>query len=231
VRYLDPSGKSILDTIEGQGSSLFEEFIVPIILKMEPDWSTVNNYYDNSQLNLPRYINNQNSSVIKAARFGGYDLSYNGCEIIAIYNTMEKIRKPQKLCDIISYFENNALGLHSPNAMWGILPERDDMDNYFEQMGCDVEKVNKLDKVDELKENYDAIIVSYWNSSKDKKKGIHTVAVLKLREYQDTWCVLNGTSEGTTSISSIQDFINEKDQSGDKKKFINARGVKLKEGT
>ncbi|MCM1363967.1 MAG: hypothetical protein NC122_02500 [Faecalibacterium sp.] len=59
------------------------------------------NYRHNMTINLPDdYINGQGKGEVSKMKYGFFDMSWNGCEMIAIYNAMRDIGRPNSLQQI-----------------------------------------------------------------------------------------------------------------------------------
>lgn len=136
------------------------------------------NTYDMVE-NLP-LISSQSFSYIKDMKYGRYTLDYCGCEIIATYNLLILINKPQQLPNIISEFELNDMYYFSTFTKGGFGTSPNDLYRYFKAHKI---KYSKTKKIKDLKSQLDKkksgkFIVGYWNS-KTIFDGIHTVCVKK----------------------------------------------------
>ena len=59
------------------------------------------NYRSNRDIDLgSEPINGQGTGSVSVCRYGLFPMSYNGCEIIAVYNLRLLLGTPRPLCDI-----------------------------------------------------------------------------------------------------------------------------------
>ncbi len=120
-------------------------------------------------------VNGQGCGEVSKMRYGLFPMSYNGCEIIAIYNLLLlENRKSFSLAEIAREMYPVAW------AFWGIFGSNVYVvDKFFNRHGIPCEKTLSLDKfVDELgKRKYG--ILSMWNAH-HPFDGVHTVCVEKV---------------------------------------------------
>ena len=60
-----------------------------------------------SPTNRNSYIYNQYNSYVSNMNYGGFKISFNGCELIAVYNVLHKMNKKEPFYKIIHYAEIN----------------------------------------------------------------------------------------------------------------------------
>lgn len=128
-----------------------------------------------------KYVENQ--PQWKDVRFGKRsDMAYSGCEILAVYNALLSLGEclsALELVELISTFEGKG-------AVWagqlGTAPGA--ICKYFRKRGYKTEIRYWRDEstVNELGEEYDTIIVMFYNDAHDIFKMIHTVNISKDKE-------------------------------------------------
>ena len=98
------------------------------------------NYEYNSTIDLSKYdgkyINDQNTGPVSQLKFGNRQMYYNGCEIIATYNAMRTLGKPEDIRDIAYEYEKDGKML---GGEFGTNPYA--AQRYFERKGYKVETV------------------------------------------------------------------------------------------
>ena len=136
-------------------------------------YSTLVNIYNNAEYNYKKnnkaikgfsdYIKDQSSNLCNKLRYGDYSLSYNGCELIAIYNALRYIKKEQPLPKIILEAELNYLQLAFSSGFWGTDPLK--IKHYLNAHNIKYSMMttyNKSDFVTKV-ESSRITIVSTWN--------------------------------------------------------------------
>ncbi|MBR6071030.1 MAG: hypothetical protein IKP78_10610 [Ruminococcus sp.] len=106
-------------------------------------------------------INGQGTGDVSKLKYGLFHMSYNGCEVISVYNALCYIGKPQPLQDIAFYLEKY-------RVLMGVF-------------GCNVFRLGKAlkkygaayERIDEIGTT-PAFIVSFW-TGKPFRSAIHTV--------------------------------------------------------
>ena len=131
---------------------------------------------------LTPMIYSQNDKYIKDMKYGNYTLAHNGCEIIATYNLLILINKPQRLTNIINEFELNNMYYLSVWSKGYLGTDPDDLYKYFNVHHI---KYNKTKNVKTLKKQLakdkaGKFIVGYWNKGR-YTSSIHTVCAKKLK--------------------------------------------------
>ncbi len=131
-------------------------------------------------------INGQDADErVKDRPLGKRNMSYNGCEAIAIYNACVLAGEPVSLDNVIEWCEENALWL---DGKWGckywelghFWDDNKDYDvSWFSfDLGSYFFYTLDLMRANKKLETCDVIIVSYFNSF-NVLSGIHTVAIQK----------------------------------------------------
>ena len=154
------------------------------VLYRTPKTRREENRKHNGELRLfipGKYIENQ--SQWRIVRFGRKStMAYSGCEILAVYNALLSLGEclsASELVELIGTFERNG-------AVWagllGTAPGA--ICKYFRKRGYKTEIRYRRDEstVNELGEEYDTLIVMFYNDAHDIFKMIHTVNISKDKE-------------------------------------------------
>lgn len=135
------------------------------------------NYKVNSKIRIaPEPINGQGVGEISKCRYGLFPASFNGCEMIAIYNLLLlKGYKGHSFADI-------CLEMYPKTwALWGLLgSDVYRLHKYFTKRNIKTKRYfafSQNECFEEIDKN-GAGIISFWNA-KNPFKGIHTVCVEK----------------------------------------------------
>ena len=121
----------------------------------------------------------ENQRDWSAVRFGLTNMCYAGCEIMAVYNAQLALGKDMSARDMVNlihYFERNgavAFGYGGTSPVSII--------RYFTAEGYSVNKTfsKKTDRINEIGENSDTVIVTAYNDKYDVSEMIHTVSITK----------------------------------------------------
>ena len=176
------------------------------ILKKAHTALAVGNYLYNRNIDLSGYkggyINDQNSGAVSKLRLGVTNMKNNGCEVIAAYNALKVLGKPQDIRAITYSFETDGQMLL---GAFGTNPYA--VGRYFEKIGYNVKTIEGDDILTKPTPKADAYIVSFWNSD-DVTDALHTVAARKTEngEYEvfnDEW------PEPSKNEKSIREYINK----------------------
>lgn len=130
------------------------------------------NYRDNKNIDVGEgFLNGQGSGSLSVCRYGLFPMSYNGCEIIAVYNLRLMLGNKAELCDIakeIYPYGSMLCGL------FGTHPYA--LNRYFRDNALPVHMIKDYNyfKKKFSKKKYG--ILSFWNGN-TIFKGLHTVAV------------------------------------------------------
>ncbi|MBO4877850.1 MAG: hypothetical protein J5501_07580 [Ruminococcus sp.] len=108
-------------------------------------------------------INGQGLGDVKDQRYGLFPMSFNGCEVISVYNALHHVGIPQPIWELASYMERYRvlMGLCGCNVYC--------LGRVLRKFGADCERVK-----DPEKNGGDAFIVSYW-TGKLFRSSIHSV--------------------------------------------------------
>ncbi len=161
------------------------------------------NYKKNLNIDPGRgLLNGQGRGTLSTCRYGFFPMSYNGCEIIAIYNMRYLLGIPAELRDIAK--EVYPYG-HAFCGVFGTWPFA--IGKYFKDNGIRV-KYNKV--YNSFKEDFAPrkyAVITFWNA-RNPFKGIHTVAIENTQEGLRIYNKTNGTTEPVT-VNSIDDYMDE----------------------
>lgn len=106
------------------------------------------------------FISGQGKGEISQYKYGLCRMSFNGCEVISVYNLLLYIGRPVNICELISYMERFKM-------LFGIF-------------GCNPLKIGKaldffkIEYEKSLSENTSAFILSFWTGT-PFMSSIHTV--------------------------------------------------------
>ncbi len=106
-------------------------------------------------------INGQGLGNVSKLRYGLCPMSFNGCEVISVYNALQYIGKPQKLQDIAFFLEKYRMLL----GFFGCNMFR--LGKALEKFGADYERCDSV-------KGLPAFIVSFW-TGKPFLSTVHTV--------------------------------------------------------
>jgi len=171
--------------------------------------TAIENYEYNSKVDLSsyknKYINDQNSGPVSNLKFGNRYMDYNGCEIIAVYNTLLTLGKKEDIRDLAFHFENDGqmLGGEFGTNPYAAL-------RYFENKGYDVKTVKGEDIVNKKPPKADAYILSYWNTD-NVMDALHTVAIRKENDGSFTFYNDDSRKQEEIKVDSISNRIESKD--------------------
>lgn len=134
-------------------------------------------------------INNQNEW--QTVRFGGFDMSCSGCEIIATYNALVALGEDldyKDMANLIFTFECDGAMLQGG---WGVAPSAiDDYLSDYYRKDDDVRvktyvapKKGYTDKgLDHIGKNNDVFVVTAYNNKEKVTDQIHTVCIAKQKD-------------------------------------------------
>lgn len=124
-----------------------------------------------------KYITSQKEEFICDMTYGYYNMGNVGCEIIAVYNLLASIGKPQFLTTIIKEFDKNFMYYWLSIPKWGRFEtDPDDLYKYFKAHKISYSKTkNIIVFASQLKSTSEGnFIIGYW--TKGRLLGfIHTV--------------------------------------------------------
>lgn len=137
-------------------------------------------------------IEDQHAPDLADMRYGNYPVSYNACEVVAVYNAMLLTHRPVNLADLLAEFEANGLigyflfGKRSRRAgRFGTAPHK--IKRWLKAHSVQFVKLSRAQFEASVSSPFErdprrVYIVSYLNGGK-LRRGVHTFAV----------CVDNGT--------------------------------------
>ncbi len=135
-------------------------------------------------------INGQGLGYVAKMRYGLFPMSYNGCEMIAIYNLMLlEGRKGHTLTDICSKMYDTSCvfcGLLGSNVYV--------LDKYFLRLGMPVDKIFDRDGFFRRLTAGGYGIISFWNTN-SPFDGVHTVCI---EQTQDGYRIYNRSNKKST---------------------------------
>lgn len=120
------------------------------------------NYEHNLKCNLSdQMINGQGMGDVSKLKFGLFQMSFNGCEVISVYNALRYVGKPQPLQEVAFFLEKYRvlLGTFGCNVFR--------LGKALRKFGANYERVKEIGDTP-------AFIVSFW-TGKPFFSSIHTV--------------------------------------------------------
>lgn len=153
------------------------------------------NYYHNIKY-FPgeSYINGQGKGEVSKMKYGFFNMSWNGCEMIAIYNAMLDIGKPDSLARISAemYPQSSVLcGFFGSNVYV--------LDRYFKAHGIPYEKTFDYNAFFNELPHHTCGILSFWNH-RVLFSSLHTVMV----KYVDGKIVVFNKTNSTTEPVPVE---------------------------
>ena len=117
------------------------------------------NYRHNMKIALPDdYINGQAKGPVSKMKYGFYNMGWNGCEMIAIYNAMRDVGKFNSL-------QNICLEMYPKSSVmcgfFGSNPYL--LDRYFKNHNVAYEKTYDYNKFFNELSSYKCGVCSFWN--------------------------------------------------------------------
>ena len=162
------------------------------------------NYNKNSKTErFGEIINGQGLGYVAQMRYGLFPMSYNGCEMIAIYNLLLlEGRKNNTLTGICREMYKTACvfsGLLGSNVYV--------LDKYFSRHGMPVLKTLSRDSFFETLSHCKYGILSFWNSN-SPFDGVHTVCIEKK---ESSWVIYNRSNRRATPAEyfSIDEIVSK----------------------
>ena len=132
-----------------------------------------NNYATNQKNSDPAGIINGQANFFNY-RFGLFSLDEVGCGIIAIYNVLHLLGRPQKLTDLIREFETNS----TETILFGLLGINPfSLKKYFKHQRIPYSKIRRMKDLNKLNKENSVYLLTFWNDAKHLTKGAHTVAL------------------------------------------------------
>ncbi len=167
------------------------------------------NYDSNSKIDLScydgKYINDQNTGEVSKLKFGNFKMGYNGCGVIAVYNALLTLDKPQDIRDIAFEFENDGKML---GGYFGTNPYA--VERYFNRYNYKVQAVKGEDITEKEPPKADAYILSYWNTD-DVLDGMHFTAISKNNKGEYVFYNDDVEDETEVTVSSIKNRVEKWD--------------------
>lgn len=163
------------------------------------------------------YIEDQGS--YSDMKYGIKKVSESGCGIIATYNVIYHITKKENIDfpSIIKAYENDGIILR---GMFGTSMKA--VDDYLKKQGYRTKSSSKKEDYDGIGQNYDAFVLTIYNSVDDITQGMHFIAITKTNGKY--YVHNNGRNSSTVAYTSISDVL--KRINGGKAKDVYLTGVK-----
>ncbi len=172
------------------------------------------NYKNNQNVDLSKYenggfINDQNVKNSKMAelKYGIWDMYNNGCELIAVFNSLNSLNNRKNITDIAKEFENNG------QTLYGLLGTSPFVaGDYFRKNGYDVKTYDGDKEIMNLSiPDADSYILSFWNNDRFTS-AIHTVSVSP--QSDGSYKIYNSDGRSEEIVSSLQEYLNKQRKNG-----------------
>lgn len=161
------------------------------------------NYKKNKDINVSKgYLNGQGCGSLSVCRYGLFPMSFNGCEVIAVYNLRLMLDKRAELCDIAKEIYPYGSVLC---GLFGTHPYS--LKRYFKENALPVHKIKDYYYFKRVFAGKKYGILSFWNST-TVFKGLHTVAVENTPEGMKVYNCFNNKTEPViyNNIDDYMDF-------------------------
>lgn len=122
-------------------------------------------------------INGQGCGPVSRMRYGLCPMSFNGCEMIALYNML--LLKGMDNPGLAAIAKEMYPGSHVLMGIFGSNPYG--IHTYFEKRGILIYRFDTRDRFFEALENGKVGVISFWNAD-TPFKGIHTVCVERIQD-------------------------------------------------
>jgi hypothetical protein len=164
----------------------------------------VANYNHNKRLADPgALINDQNTGYWHNWKFGWNTMYHNGCALIAVYNVMILRENPQKMADIVRFYE--VTGGQLMFGLFGTDPTH--LPQYLNSKSVKTVVYNSLDLLQSAANKMlstQQILLTYWNPG-GIFKGAHTIAVSKSGSIYTSYN--NASDNSAHKYASLSDII------------------------
>lgn len=166
----------------------------------------------------------ENQNAWESILFGGFDMKFSGCEIIAAYNAKVALGEEMtetEMAELICTFEKEGAVFRGG---FGVAPT--EINDYFEREGYETEMITSMEKEDinAVGEAYDTVIITVFNSSHDIMDQVHTMNVSK----GENGYSCHNSTELLVNLSSLWEIITS--VSGGDAKPISVIGINKKGG-
>ena len=145
-------------------------------------------------------LNGQGVGKLATCRYGLFPMSYNGCEIIAVYNLRKLLGIQRPLSEIAK--EIYPYG-NSFSGLFGTWPSA--LRRYFRENGIQVTELTDYAEFREFFAGRRYAVISFWNA-RHIFKGLHTVAIENVPEGVKVYNRSNRT-EIPVVYSNLDDYM------------------------
>lgn len=153
------------------------------------------NYKHNRQITLPDgFINGQGKGAVSRMKYGICTMAWNGCEMIALYNALVHIKRPENLSDICRemYPRSSVLmGFFGSNVYV--------LGGFFDRRKIKYKKTYMYNNFFNELKNYDCGVCSFWNH-RLLFSSLHTVCI---KAVDDGKIVVYNKTNGKTEPAEI----------------------------
>lgn len=129
------------------------------------------NYRHNIKIKLgDGYINGQGCGNIAKMKYGLYPMSFNGCEIIAVYNYLYSIGKKREIADLAKEIYPYASVLM---GLFGSAPKK--LKRFLDEHNLEYKRTEDYDEFEKMFQESESAVISFWVKLRSGFYGIHTV--------------------------------------------------------
>ncbi len=131
------------------------------------------NYIHNKAVGLEKdtVINGQGCGKVAKMKYGFFNMSFNGCEMIALHNSMVLTGRCSDLSEVCLEMYPKCQSL---SGLFGSVPYL--LGSFYKTRGIPYKCTLSYKKFFSLLGDYDVAVMSFWNENKPWN-GLHTVAV------------------------------------------------------
>ncbi|MGN0443124.1 MAG: hypothetical protein ACI4F5_00735 [Acutalibacteraceae bacterium] len=131
------------------------------------------NYRHNKKVGLEndKVINGQGCGKVARMKYGFFNTSYNGCEMIALHNSMVLTNRRSDLSEVCLEMYPKCQSL---SGLLGSVPYL--LGSFYKTRNIPYKYTVSYNKFFDMLPHYDVAVLSFWNPKKPFN-GLHTVAV------------------------------------------------------
>lgn len=132
------------------------------------------NYEHNIKVGLEKntVINGQGCGKVAQMKYGFFNMSYNGCEMIAIHNSMVLTGRESDLSEVCLEMYPKCQSL---SGVFGSVPYL--LGSFWKTRNIPYKYTMSYNRFFDLLPYYDVAVLSFWNPPSKPWNGLHTVAV------------------------------------------------------
>lgn len=160
-------------------------------------------------------LHGQGGELLKKLTYGKHSLSWCGCELIAVENTLLLTGHDIPLPDVICEFEMNRMQLLLSSGYFGTAPKK--IKRFYDNYNIGYKTFADISQLEAALAGRDRVcgILSFWNKERKGKgpgrflfftKGLHTVAFVQKHGKVYVYNRYN-SAEAATQYNSVTDVV------------------------